>query len=44
MAANLVSAGYDVIGYNRSPAKVDALVEAGGRGASSVAEAVRMPR
>ena len=41
MAANLVKAGFDVIGYNRSPAKVDALVDAGGRGADSVAEAVR---
>src|SRR5262249_6703019 len=40
MAQNLVKAGYDVTGYNRSPAKVDALVAAGGRGASSVAEAV----
>ena len=41
MAANLVKAGYDVIGYNRSRAKVDALVEAGGRGADSIAEAVQ---
>ena len=41
MAANLVKAGYDVIGYNRSQAKIDALVEAGGRGASSVAAAVK---
>ena len=41
MAANLVEAGYDVVGYNRSSAKIDALVEAGGRGASSVAEAVK---
>lgn len=40
MATNLVDAGYDVIGYNRSPARVDALVKAGGRGATSVAEAV----
>jgi 2-hydroxy-3-oxopropionate reductase len=40
MAKNLVTAGHDVIGYNRSRAKVDALVAAGGRGASSVAEAV----
>jgi 2-hydroxy-3-oxopropionate reductase len=38
MARNLVKAGYDVTGYNRSQAKVDALVAAGGRGASSVAE------
>ena len=41
MAANLVKAGYDVIGYNRSQAKIDALIESGGRGASSVAEAVK---
>jgi 2-hydroxy-3-oxopropionate reductase len=41
MAANLVKAGYDVVGYNRSPAKVAALVAAGGRGAASVAEAVK---
>ena len=41
MAANLVTAGFDVTGYNRSPDKVKALVEAGGKGAESVAEAVR---
>ena len=41
MAANLVTAGFDVTGYNRSPEKVKALVEAGGRGADSVAGAVR---
>ena len=41
MAANLVTAGFDVTGYNRSPDKVEALVEAGGRGADSVAGAVR---
>ena len=41
MAANLVTAGFDVTGYNRSPEKVKALVEAGGRGADSAAEAVR---
>ncbi len=40
MAANLVSAGFDVVGYNRSQGAVDKLVEAGGRGASSIAEAV----
>ncbi|MGC7098394.1 NAD(P)-dependent oxidoreductase [Amycolatopsis lurida] len=40
MAANLVKAGYRVIGFNRSKAKVDALVAQGGRGAESVAEAV----
>jgi len=41
MAANLVKAGFDVVGHNRSPHRVRALVEAGGRGAASVAEAVR---
>lgn len=40
MASNLVKAGYTVTGYNRSPDKVEALVRAGGTGASSVAEAV----
>ncbi|SDU87040.1 2-hydroxy-3-oxopropionate reductase [Jiangella alkaliphila] len=39
MAANLVQAGFDVTGFNRSPAKVQRLVEAGGRGASSAAAA-----
>lgn len=40
MAANLVEAGYEVTGYNRSQSKVDNLVAAGGKGAQSVAEAV----
>ena len=40
MAANLVKAGYSVIGYNRSPEPIEQLVAAGGRGASNVAEAV----
>ena len=40
MAANLVKAGYAVTGYNRSRGKVDTLVEAGGTGADSIAEAV----
>jgi 2-hydroxy-3-oxopropionate reductase len=40
MAANLVSAGFDVVGHNRSPAKTERLVAAGGRAASSVEEAV----
>jgi 2-hydroxy-3-oxopropionate reductase len=40
MAVNLVKAGYDVIGYSRSEATVQALVERGGRGASTIAEAV----
>jgi 2-hydroxy-3-oxopropionate reductase len=41
MAGHLVDAGFDVVGYNRSPEKVAALVERGGRGADTVAEAVR---
>jgi 2-hydroxy-3-oxopropionate reductase len=41
MAANLVQAGFDVTGYNRSPARIDRLVETGGRGAKSIAGAVR---
>ncbi|HZA03341.1 MAG TPA: 2-hydroxy-3-oxopropionate reductase [Propionibacteriaceae bacterium] len=40
MAANLVAAGHDVVGFNRSPAAVERLVAAGGRGAGTVAEAV----
>jgi 2-hydroxy-3-oxopropionate reductase len=41
MAANLVKAGFDVIGYNRSRDKVDALISVGGQGADGVAGAVR---
>jgi len=41
MAANLVKAGFDVVGYNRSPEKVKELVEKGERGAEDVASAVR---
>jgi 2-hydroxy-3-oxopropionate reductase len=41
MAANLLAAGYDVVGYNRSSDKVEKLVSRGGRGAADVAEAVR---
>jgi 2-hydroxy-3-oxopropionate reductase len=40
MAANLIDAGYDVVGYNRRPQKVETHVARGGRGASSIAEAV----
>ncbi|MBW3604451.1 MAG: 2-hydroxy-3-oxopropionate reductase [Actinobacteria bacterium] len=40
MAANLVTAGFDVVGYNRSRAPVDRLVEQGGTAADSVADAV----
>ncbi|MFI6377106.1 2-hydroxy-3-oxopropionate reductase [Streptomyces sp. NPDC050546] len=38
MAANLVKAGYDVIGYCRSPGPVERLAAAGGRAATSVAD------
>lgn len=41
MAANLVKAGHEVTGYNRSRKKVDQLVEQGGSGADSIADAVR---
>jgi 2-hydroxy-3-oxopropionate reductase len=40
MARNLLAAGHDVIGVNRSRPAVDRLVEAGGRAGDSVAEAV----
>lgn len=40
MARNLVQAGHDVVGYNRSPKAVEEHVAAGGRGAGTVAEAV----
>jgi 2-hydroxy-3-oxopropionate reductase len=39
MAANLVDAGYEVVGYNRSKAPVERLVEAGGTAADSVTDA-----
>jgi 2-hydroxy-3-oxopropionate reductase len=41
MAANLVRAGYDVAGYNRSSAAVDRLVAVGGRPGGSVADVVK---
>jgi 2-hydroxy-3-oxopropionate reductase len=41
MAANLVKAGFEVIGYNRSSGPVRRLVSQGGRGAANLAEAVR---
>jgi len=41
MAQRLVDAGHTVIGFNRSSGPVDRLVAAGGKGAGSVAEAVR---
>ena len=40
MAVHLAKAGHDVVGYNRSPEKTKPLVEAGGRAADSVADAV----
>ena len=36
MATNLVGAGFDVVGHNRSPAKTNALVARGGRAAATV--------
>jgi 2-hydroxy-3-oxopropionate reductase len=41
MAVHLANAGHTVVGYNRSPEKTRALVDAGGTAAGSVAEAVR---
>ncbi|MFD1211034.1 2-hydroxy-3-oxopropionate reductase [Arthrobacter sp. GCM10027362] len=41
MAKNLVKAGHDVTGFNRSRDRIDQLVEAGGNGASNVAGSVR---
>jgi len=40
MAANLLKAGYDVIGYDRGQDKVDRLADQGGRAAAGVVEAV----
>ena len=41
MAAHLVKAGFDVVGYNLTRDRVDALIGVGGRGADDVAGAVR---
>ncbi|HZU93170.1 MAG TPA: 2-hydroxy-3-oxopropionate reductase [Microbacterium sp.] len=41
MAKNLVKAGFDVTGFNRSQEPIDKLVEAGGAGATSIADAVK---
>lgn len=41
MAANLVKAGYDVVGCNLTQPPVDRLVAAGGRAASGIAEVTR---
>lgn len=40
MAVNLVKAGHEVTGWNRTRSKVDPLVAAGGTAADSIAEAV----
>ena len=40
MSIHLAEAGHTVTGYNRSPERVKSLVDAGGNGAESVAEAV----
>ena len=40
MAANLVKAGFEVTGYNRSPARIEQLAAAGGQGAKDIAGAV----
>lgn len=41
MACNLVRAGFDVVGFNRSPDKARPLADAGGRIAGSLSEAVK---
>jgi 2-hydroxy-3-oxopropionate reductase len=41
MAVNLTTAGFEVVGYNRTKGRADQLAERGGRAAGSVAEAVR---
>ncbi|MBB1483918.1 2-hydroxy-3-oxopropionate reductase [Tessaracoccus sp. MC1865] len=41
MARNLVKAGHTVVAFNRSPGKVQQFAAEGGRGATSVAEAVK---
>ena len=41
MAVNLVRAGHEVVGWNRSPERAGPLVDAGGTAAGSLQEAVR---
>ena len=41
MAVHLQNAGHQVAGYNKSPGKAGPLVEAGGREASSIPDAVK---
>ena len=40
MSVHLANAGHEVVGYNRSPERAKPLVEAGGRSADSIADAV----
>jgi 2-hydroxy-3-oxopropionate reductase len=40
MAVHLAAAGHDVVGFNRTPERVKPLVDAGGRAADSIADAV----
>ena len=41
MSIHLQNAGFDVCGVNLSPERLQPLVDAGGRGAGSIAEAVK---
>ena len=41
MAGHLAQAGHTVIGYDRSPERTAALVEAGGKSADSIEQAVK---
>jgi 2-hydroxy-3-oxopropionate reductase len=41
MAVNLVKAGHTVTGFNRSQGKIDKFVSEGGKGATSIADAVK---
>ena len=41
MAANLVKAGHHVTGFNLEQSAIDALVSAGGHGATSIADAAQ---
>jgi 2-hydroxy-3-oxopropionate reductase len=41
MASHLAQAGHTVVGYNRSPERTVALVEAGGKAAESIEQAVK---
>src|SRR6476469_10774737 len=41
MAGHLANAGFDVVGNDHNQARIDALVASGGKGATSIADAVR---